>query len=1166
MVNTIKFSQFSEAALTDATTETVGIASGVNIKTPKVVTWTTSSRPLTPFDGLLGFNTDLQQYEFWDSISNTWIQLASDVDLTSTFILETPDLGLPNSFALSTLATGILKNTTGTGVPSISAPLTSIDSLVTTANEILYTTAPNIYAVSALSPFSRGLLGDISTSAWRTDLGVPGLPVNVAQGGTGNTTFTPFAVITAGTTPTSPFQNVVGVGAAGQTLTSNGAGLLPTWQSSSGSGTVNPGLINEVAYYAANGTAVSGLLTANNGVLITGNTGIPSISSTLPSAVQLNITNLGTITTGTWNGSLISLAFGGTNANLIASNGGIVWSNASQMQILAGTPTAGQVLVSGASGSPSWSTATFPVTVGSAGTIIRSNGTNWVASTAVFADTYATNNLLYSNGANNVVGLSTSANGTLITDGAGVPSISSTLPSAVQLNITSLGTITTGVWQGSDITVPFGGTGNTSFTAYSVIVAGTTATGNFQNVVGVGTLGQVLTSQGGGALPQWTTVTGTGTVNPGLINQLAFYAAAGTVLSGLATANNGVLITSAGGIPSISSTLPSAVQGNITTVGTITSGIWQGTDIALAKGGTGATLTASLGGIVYSTASAFAILAGTATANQMLMSGAAAPPVWSTATFPSTAGASGTILRSNGTNWVNSTATFSDTYTANNILYSNGANTVTGLATANNGVLITSGTGAPSISSTLPNAVQVNITSVGTITSGVWNGTDIDVSHGGTGDSSFTAFSVICAGITSTGNFQNVVGVGSVGQVLTSAGAGALPTWNNAPGTGTINSGGINQLAFYAAAGTTLSGLATANDGLLVTGNTGIPSILAGPGTTGAILQSNSALAPSWSTATYPSTATGTGTILTANGTNWVATTATYPATTTINQILYSSAANVISGLSSAANGLLVTSATSVPSILAGPGTTGNILQSNAAAAPSFSTATYPSTATSTGTILRANGTNWVASTSTFADTYSINTILYNASANTVSGLATAASSILVTSAGGVPSWSTTIPAFTVSGNITFSPTTAGIVGTTTNNNAVAGNVGEYISSYINLPGSGITSGAVNNVTSISLTAGDWDVYFQLSTIPALNTVVGYTLVGIGTSTSTLLAQFGFSSLKSTYTGDGSSSTTLSGVARISLSATTTYYANVYASFTVSTCTAYGGLWARRIR
>jgi hypothetical protein len=97
--------------------------------------------------------------------------------------------------------------------------------------------------------------------------------------------------------------------------------------------------------------------------------------------------------------------------------------------------------------------------------------------------------------------------------------------------------------------------------------------------------------------------------------------------------------------------------------------------------------------------------------------------------------------------------------------------------------------------------------------------------------------------------------------------------------------------------------------------------------------------------------------------------TSTWPATTTANRLLYSSATNVVADLATANNGILVTSNAGVPSILGGPGTTGNILQSNAALPPSYSTATYPSVATGTGTILRANGTNWVPSTATFPDT-----------------------------------------------------------------------------------------------------------------------------------------------------------------------------------------------------
>lgn len=94
--------------------------------------------------------------------------------------------------------------------------------------------------------------------------------------------------------------------------------------------------------------------------------------------------------------------------------------------------------------------------------------------------------------------------------------------------------------------------------------------------------------------------------------------------------------------------------------------------LPLANGGSNANLTASLGGIIYSTASAMAILAGTATAGQMLRSGSSAAPTWSTAVWPATT-------------------------TINQFLYSSSANTVIGLATANSAALLTNSSGVPSM-------------------------------------------------------------------------------------------------------------------------------------------------------------------------------------------------------------------------------------------------------------------------------------------------------------------------------------------------------------------------------------------------------------------------------------------------------------------------------------
>jgi hypothetical protein len=93
-----------------------------------------------------------------------------------------------------------------------------------------------------------------------------------------------------------------------------------------------------------------------------------------------------------------------------------------------------------------------------------------------------------------------------------------------------------------------------------------------------------------------------------------------------------------------------------------------------------------------------------------------------------------------------------------------------------------------------------------------------------------------------------------------------------------------------------------------------------------------------------------------------------------------------------------------------GPGNAGQLFQSaGSGSAPAYTTATYPGLATSTGTLLRADGTNWAASTSTFADTYAASTLLYANGANTVAGLATANSAALVTNATGVPIWSSTM-------------------------------------------------------------------------------------------------------------------------------------------------------------
>jgi hypothetical protein len=161
----------------------------------------------------------------------------------------------------------------------------------------------------------------------------------------------------------------------------------------------------------------------------------------------------------------------------------------------------------------------------------------------------------------------------------------------------------------------------------------------------------------------------------------------------------------------------------------------------------------------------------------------------------------------------------------------------------------------------------------------------------------------------------------------------------------------------------------------------------------------------------------------------------------------------------------------------------------------------------------------------------------------------------------------------TGSGSLVFgtSPTltTPNIVGTSTNNNASAGSVGEVIESTV-LTASAVsmTSGATTNITSISLTAGDWDVWGNIWFKPAAGTIMSYTASAITTTSATFPTPpngGASNTLRLTFPASVEQGFPV-GMMRLSLSATTTVYLIGYVEFTVSTQKAYGYLGARRIR
>lgn len=354
---------------------------------------------------------------------------------------------------------------------AINTATSSVDTVSGTANRITSTGGNNPVIDISGSYVGQASLTTVGSLA-SGSLVAGFTPVTVPLGGTGNTTFTAYSLICAGTTATGTFQNVVGLGASGQVLTSAGAGALPAWQTPT-TGTV---------------TSVSG--TANRITSSGGATPVIDISAAYVG--QTSIVTVGALTTGSLAAGFtpVPLAIGGTNAALTASNGGIFYSTATAGAILAGTATAQQLLMSGASTAPIWSTTTYPTT-------------------------NAINTLLYASSANIMSALATANSGVLVTSAGGVPSISTTIPATTQANITATGALAAGSLAAgfTPVTVPLGGTGvATLTTAYGVLTAGTTATGPVQTLAALGAAGTVLTSNGAGALPsfQAPSVAGTG--------------------------------------------------------------------------------------------------------------------------------------------------------------------------------------------------------------------------------------------------------------------------------------------------------------------------------------------------------------------------------------------------------------------------------------------------------------------------------------------------------------------------------------------------------------------------------------------------------------------------------------------------------------------------------
>lgn len=352
--------------------------------------------------------------------------------------------------------------------------------------------------------------------------------------------------------------------------TATGPGSAALTLATVNSNTGSFGSSTAIPNFTVNG---KGLITAAGTNSVIAPAGTLTGTTLASNVVTSSLTSVGTIGSGTWQGTKVGLAYGGTNADLSATGG--------TSQVLRQSTTGANITVSQlACADLSNATASCSTDATNASNI--STGTLAATRGGTGTGTYTLGDTLYSGATNSLSKLSgntTSTKNFLTQTGTGSVSAAPAWGTISAGDVPTLNQNTTGT--ASNVTA----SSNSTLTTLSALSLPTTQlTGTLQAAQFPALTGDVTTTAGSLA-----TTLATVNSNVGSFGSSTSIPSFTVNAKGLMTAASGNAVIAPAGTLSGTTLNSSVVSSSLTSVGTISSGTWNGSTIAVANGGTGVT-------------------------------------------------------------------------------------------------------------------------------------------------------------------------------------------------------------------------------------------------------------------------------------------------------------------------------------------------------------------------------------------------------------------------------------------------------------------------------------------------------------------------------------------------------------------------------------------------